>query len=271
MAKPVCVFAVLFLAMALSPSRAADVVTNGPSGPQGDTYASIAKLPDWSGQWELDRAPDGRNANNYLPDLPLTPLYKAKREAFLAVLAKTHDVASNTKLCIPVGALRVMMRITRLFEFLDTPGQVTVIPQSFENRRIYTDGRGHQNPLPLSFNGDTIGHWENGTLVADTAGLRPEVEFPNGKGLLVGDAGKDIHMAERIYNIAPNRLQMDVVVTSPSALTAPYKFSGTFSRTPYPIMEEVCQQNNLSIDPLTGKQTFPSSPGEVDIVPSKKN
>src|SRR5262245_43705797 len=58
-----------------------------PSGPQGDTYASIAKLPDWSGAWvvpfEPFRAELQRHRNPNSPDAPLlTTDYAAMRDAY---------------------------------------------------------------------------------------------------------------------------------------------------------------------------------------------
>ncbi len=53
--------------------------------------------------------------------------------------------------------------ITRnAFEFLFTPGRVTVLGEMDGNRlrRIWTDRRGHPDDPDLSFHGDSIGHWE---------------------------------------------------------------------------------------------------------------
>src|SRR5262245_20270701 len=97
--------------------------------PQGDSWASIALLPDWSG----NRNADGTNANTQNQPLQLTPAFKARQDGLLAQAnARNNDIHSNTKLCIPVGALRVMTRLNRLYEFLFTPGQITVIPQTNE-------------------------------------------------------------------------------------------------------------------------------------------
>lgn len=232
--------------------------------PQGRSWAEIAKLPDWTGNWRVDRLDGKANANEKLAPLPLTPLYEKRRNAMIAQAKRLgDDVNTNTKLCIPVGALRVMMRVGRIYEFLFTPGQVTIIPQSFELRRVYTDGRAHPQNLPLSFNGDSIGHWEGTTLVVDTIAIRPEAEFVNGLGLLVGESGRDVQMIERIANTAPDHLRIDSTVTSKTVLTAPYSFHATYTRAKFPLMEEICTQNNLAVDPLTGNQTFPTTPDQV--------
>ena len=139
-----------------------------PSGEQGRTWASIAKLPDWSGPWEPHRNAEGGNQRDALPPLVLTPRYDARLKDLLARQAKTHDTQSNTKLCIPSGLPNLMMRITRLYEFLYAPGEVVIHSQTNETRLVYTDGRTHRANFTPSFAGDSVGHWDGGALVIDT-------------------------------------------------------------------------------------------------------
>src|SRR5689334_15551701 len=50
------------------------------SSPQGDTWASIAKLPDWGGIWEVTFGGGPRGAR---PEPPaLTPAYEAKLKEY---------------------------------------------------------------------------------------------------------------------------------------------------------------------------------------------
>jgi hypothetical protein len=135
---------------------------------------------------------------------------------------------------------------------------VTIIPQNNEARRIYTDGRGHPAKIPLSFSGDSIGHWEGNTLVAETVGLRKESEFIH--ALRSDDANKTVTIVERIALTSPGHLKVETTLTSPVVFSAPYSYSATYSRVEYPMMEEICTQNNLAVDPATGEQVFPSAP-----------
>jgi hypothetical protein len=210
-----------------------------------------------SGNWEVDGPPGGGNPNNYLPALNLTPLYQQKRADLIATAKRLgDDFNTNTKVCVPVGALRVMMRIGRLIEFVVTPGQITVIPQSNEVRRIYMGRTNHPANVAVSYNGDSIGHWEDSTLVVDTVAIHPKAEFVNGRGLPVGDSSKDIDLVERM-TVKGDHIHIDSTATSKIALAAPYKWETGLTRMPYEMMEEICTQNNLAIDPVTGKQTFP--------------
>src|ERR1700743_2156824 len=60
------------------------VATGAPSGPQGDTWASIAKLPDWQGIWELDGRGGGKSTLAAARPAPakLTPAAQAKLDAY---------------------------------------------------------------------------------------------------------------------------------------------------------------------------------------------
>ncbi len=57
-------------------------------------------------------------------------------------------------------------------EFSYTPGMVTVIAEAYmQVRHIYTDGRAHPDDPDLTYNGNSIGHWEGDTLVVDSVGF----------------------------------------------------------------------------------------------------
>ena len=60
----------------------------GADSPQGDTWQSIAKLPDWSGSWRPDRFVSD-NQGDY--PIPLTPPY-AKVLAELRRIVDTYKV-----------------------------------------------------------------------------------------------------------------------------------------------------------------------------------
>ena len=62
-----------------------------------------------------------------------------------------------------------------MFEVLIQPKLTVMIFSNHEVRHIYTDGRRHPGadelwPTP---EGDSIGHWQNDTLIVDTIATRP--------------------------------------------------------------------------------------------------
>lgn len=248
----------LLLVPSVACAQAADV------SPQGRDWASIAKLPDFTGSWAVDRF---RSLNQNNDPIPLkAPYDKIMADLRRVTQSPNGDVPSNSKLCVPNGP--VMVAPTRLYEFLFTPGQVTIIPQNNEVRRIYTDGRGHPKNPTLTFLGDSIGHWEAGTLVIETVGLRRESEFIH--AFRTADANKTVTMVERVSLTDSEHMKIVTTLDSPVVFSAPFSFTATYTRVPFPVLEEICTQNNMAVDPLTGDQKFPDAPTEDGTVPPPK-
>src|SRR5437667_6162996 len=143
-----------------------------PKAPTAADWAALAKLPDFTGVWEV--SPGSRGAATAPPSRPsLTPASEAKRKAYLAAAPEDTEAAN----CLPAGMPGIMGQPYPM-EFLFTPGQVTIVIEAYTQvRHIYTDGR----PLPEDpdekFFGTSIGHWDNGTLVAETVGFSPQTEL----------------------------------------------------------------------------------------------
>jgi hypothetical protein len=222
-----------------------------PSGPQGATWAEIAKLPDWSGAWQLDQHADPRQSG---AAIPFTPVYDAELKRLRAIGNTAGDSPGNAKLCIPIGP--IFQTPLMLSEFLYQPGLVEMISEKRDIQRIYTDGRPH-NKVPAGFYGDTIGHWEGDTLYTDTVNLRPDGELFY--AMKTGAAGKDIHIIERFHEDEPGHIRIDVTMVSPTAFTAPMHENIQFTKVKFPIGENVCEQNNHDVDPF-GHQQFAPRP-----------
>lgn len=120
-AAVVACFAASCLAAACRPAQ--------PREHRGDTYVSLAQLPDWSGAWvvPLDAflAENGRQRIIGDPaSPPLTP-------AFAEILERQRRdsvtrQATNAERCLPNGMPNVM-RYAFAIEFLFTPGRVTIL------------------------------------------------------------------------------------------------------------------------------------------------
>jgi len=224
------------------------------SGPQGDTWASIARLPDWSGAWIVPFAAFGEESRRFRapghPDAPKwTPAYRALVEA-RSRLVQTGQEASpgaaprqNFENCLPTGMPNVM-RYAFAIEFVLTPGRVTILHElDSQVRRIYTDGRAHARDPELSYAGESIGHWEGETLVVHTTAISPKAE------LLAGLRGSGrTQVTERIRLRDRTHLQIDTVVEDPVALTAPWRFSRVYERIAPRFFENHCQDNNRDVN-----------------------
>lgn len=251
---------VFALASTAAPSRAqptpqAPRTTKGrASGPQGDTWASIARLPDWSGAWivpfEAFRDEIARVRDPKHPAAPKwTPAYlsliDASRRRVQTGKESSPGATSrqNSENCLPSGMPNVM-RYAFAIEFIFTPGRVTLITESDSLvRRIYTDGRTHTADPEATYAGESIGHWEGDTLVVHTTAISAKAE------LLAGLRGSGrTQVTERIRLRDRTHLQIDTVVEDPIALTAPWRYSRTYDRIAPRFFDNHCQDNNRDVN-----------------------
>lgn len=211
------------------------------ASPQGDTWASIAKLPDWSGVWVLSADTGGKEASedSFGTDhgrVPLTPKFKELRDA-----ARAERAQNSLSNCLPAGTPGVLQH-GFLHEYLFTPGRVTILIEDGEIIRIYTDGRAHQSldELRDSYMGDSTGHWEGATLVVDTIGFPKGSLFQN-HGLL---ATRNSHLIERITRKDADHMEIVSTLTDPEIFASPYIYTRVYLRSTLPMTEPACAQNN---------------------------
>jgi hypothetical protein len=230
------------IAFVASPCIAADA-----SKLPGGTWASIAQLPDMEGVWEMTFG--GRGGGGFAaPQQPsLTPQYEAMRKEFQA--NPPHD--SPQANCVPPGMPGIMSQPYPI-EILYTPGMVTVIAEAYmQVRHIYTDGRAHPDDPDLTFNGNSIGHWEGDTLVVDSVGFTKDTALGMNMGVRHSEK---MHIVERFHLKDPKMLEITTTIDDPEALTKPFTRTITYARhRDWTLAEYICQQNNRNSVDASGK------------------
>lgn len=214
----------LFLALG-----GATVAASAPArwpAPQGNTYASVALLPDWRGTWVMSDS-DFQTSGHLADSAPYRPEYLRQQAEAVADKGKP-----NAAKCLPTG-MPGIMGVPLGFEFLFNPGQVTILTEEGPMiRRVYTDGRNHvEDPVP-TYAGDSIGHWEGKTLVVDTLGITPKSEFMR----RVKTSGQT-HVIERIHLLDHDHMRVDTEIRDNVALSAPWNYSWTYERSTTPFVE----------------------------------
>ena len=216
--------------------------------PTAADWASLAKLPDFNGVWELSfGAPAGRGGGRGrgLAAPSLTPEFAARKKAFDANPPEDSETAN----CLPPGMPGIMGQPYPM-EFLLTPGQVTIVIEAYTQvRHVYTDGR----PLPedpdRTFQGTSVGRWEGDTLVVDTAGFSPLTQLE--RGVPHGDR---MRIRERFRLTDPETMSIETTVTDPDVLTAPFTSTRILKRhRNWTIAEYVCEENNRNSVDANGK------------------
>lgn len=228
------------LATAAVPVRAdAPEHNSGSSSLPGGTWASIAKLPDWQGIWELDWQHRGGLAAARPAPPKLTPAAQAKLDAYKKAQKEGEDVQPVQANCLPPGMPEIMTQPYPI-EFLYSPGKVAIAIEAYmQLRHIYTDGR----PLPKDpdalFMGTSVGHWEGDTLVVNTIGFVPWSFISPGIG-----HSDQMHILERIRRTGPDALQIEQTITDPKVLTEPWTVVHFYKLVKDDLREYECEQNN---------------------------
>jgi hypothetical protein len=122
--------------------------------------------------------------------------------------------------CWPVGVPAFLLRpMTQAMYFIQTPKEVVMILSSKQEiRRIYLDVP-HSTNLKPSWYGESVGHYEGGTLVVDTIGI-DERTWVDGFGT---PHTKELHVVERFRLIEGGTvIEATVHVEDKGAFTTPW-------------------------------------------------
>jgi hypothetical protein len=215
--------------------------------PQGDTWESIAKLPDFGSVWEQTFG-GGPRGGGEPPSL--TPAYAAKLKEYQDAQRSGEIEDGPAANCVPNGMPSIMTQPYPI-EFLFTPGKVTIMIEAYSQwRQIFTDGRKHPEDPDLTFNGHSIGHWEGDTLVVDTVG------FTTATGMLsyAMKHSDKMRIVERMRLTQPDLLEVQTTITDPEALTKPYTTTRVYGRhRDWTLAEYQCQENNRNFTTEDGK------------------
>jgi hypothetical protein len=197
----------------------------------------MAKLPDWSGVWEVD----WRNTRGSPPRPPmkLTPAWQAKQDAFRAAQKKGENLQSEGANCVPPGLPGIMTQPYPI-EFLFQPDKVVMLMESYMLFRIvYMDGRPHPEDPDLTFHGHSIGKWEGDTLVIDSVGFAEQ----NRLGPGIGHSDK-LRITERIRRVDADWLEIETTLDDPEVFAEPYKSTTSYRHLDDDLREYVCLENN---------------------------
>ena len=205
-----------------------------------------AQAPDWTGYYTEARGKNLAGLKQLSPNLSevvtahLQPWARAKMEA-------TDGVADDSgAVCQPTGVFRYPVNAANPGSFLWLPAADKIVIVSFQIntagvRRIYLN-REHPKSLLPTWNGDSIGHWEGDTLVADTIGF-------NDKSWLhpaMQPHTEETHLIERFRQVSESGnsfLEIASTVEDRKALTSAYAFTRYFRRTGESMPENICNDD----------------------------
>jgi hypothetical protein len=184
-----------------------------------------------------------------IPEAPLKPEHLAAWRAEQARIAEATKKGlpppTSGMACLPDG-MPGMMQGTFPMEVLETPGQVTIIQEAYNQvRRIYLDAEAPSiDDAEPRFSGHSVGRWQGDTLVVTTVAVKDYVRFRNVPHSI------NMRITERIRLVNDEFMENQVTVEDPEFLTKPWTWTWLYKRWPgYKIEEYVCEDNRYFEDP----------------------
>jgi len=116
-------------------------------------------------------------------------------------------------------------------------------------RNIPLDGSPHLPPAIHQLGGDSRGHWEDDTLVVDTANFNDETNFRGPPATTRQDIFSDhnLHVVERFTMTGPDTIMYRFTVDDPSVWTKPWSGEMVMRRFAGPIFEYACHEGNYGL------------------------
>jgi hypothetical protein len=143
--------------------------------------------------------------------------------------------------CLPMGVPAFIQNVVEPIHFMQTPKEVIMIfSGDAQVRHVYLDVP-HSADVTPSWYGESIGHYEDDTLVVDTIGLNDKTFVDNFRT----PHTEKLHVVERFKLVDGGKtMRVDITFEDPDAFNAPWSVTQSYDRIQQPMGEEVCAENN---------------------------
>jgi len=198
--------------------------------------------PDLSGIWLANESVF--NIRSIVKDGGEIPFKPWARELYEERLANNQKEDPGAH-CLPTG-LPVRATLATPMKFVQLSGLTLILYETRTMfRQIFTDGR----PLPEvdwpSWQGYSVGHWEDDTFVIETIGT-------NGRAWLDQPglpATTSLRMVERFTRPDFGHMEMEFIIDDPEAYTRPWSIVADFTlQADTELLEFVCEENNIAAE-----------------------
>jgi hypothetical protein len=165
------------------------------------------------------------------------PVLKPGAEHFR--LTAEESALGPTVLCIPPGVPTSTMWPYPL-QIVEKPDMVVILYEAYPMFRVIpTDGRPHPDDLDPTYMGNSVGHWEDDTLVVDVTGFNDKTVVTDFHHTTA------FHVVERYRRTSYDTISYVATIDDPNVFAAPWRYGGPLKLHPeWDLQEYVCEQNN---------------------------
>jgi hypothetical protein len=185
---------------------------------------------------------------------PLLPGPAALLEQRLVDAENGKVFANMGAYCMPQGIpLMLFAAVEGPIQIFETPGQVTIVSQEFNEVWFTYLNEKHAAKVDPSWHGDSVSRWEGDTLVIDTIGLTDRTTIDH-MGM---PHSEKLHVVTRLRRLDKDTMEVRATMDDPQTFSAPWTRRFLYKR-PAPgarVDEQVCenQRNGVNAD---GQSTF---------------
>ena len=120
--------------------------------------------------------------------------------------------------CFPPGVPRVYFHPFPM-QFIEAPKMMLMFFEyDHTMRRIYMDGRKHNEDIEATWMGDSIGRWDGDTLVVETTGMNDKSWIDR----LGHPHSEQLKVTEKFKKTTADNMQIDVTLEDPKAYKEPF-------------------------------------------------
>ena len=245
----------------------------------GPGFTLKAPGVDMSGVWEIEHyvgsgAPLDKRILHDMDGKPAPFLPWAQKiyDHNIEEEKKGHTFVGGPTKCLPHGMPQMMTAATYPVEIFQSAKDFAFVHELQRNYRIIHLDRGHLAPDDITpdYMGDSVGHWDNDTLVVDTIGLSDKTTFD----MLGAPHTEKLHVVERIRLVNPNQFEDVITIDDPGTFARPWTERVTYKRVKPgdEIMEYICLDGNRNnvVDGVVTIDGKPRAGAKTDDGKAKK-
>jgi hypothetical protein len=171
-----------------------------------------------------------------------------RKDAGPVAARNRRDRATSDPLlaCFQPGIPRATL-LPEPFQIFQTEDRLALVYQHVHAYRvIFTDGRPHYDDGIEFYMGDSRGHWDGNTFVADVTNFKPET-WLDGAGTFHSNK---LHVVERYTRTAPNTLRYEARIEDPEVFERPWTIRLDLARRTEPnfqLLEHECERDAKGI------------------------